>query len=39
MKIDGPAIIEEVTTSTVVYPDMSVEVDKYGNLIINTEVK
>lgn len=39
MKIEGPAIIEEITTSTVVYPDMTVEVDKYGNLIINTGVK
>ncbi|WP_432663093.1 hydantoinase/oxoprolinase family protein [Wukongibacter baidiensis] len=38
MKIDGPAIIEEVTTSTVVYPEMEVIVDKYGNLIIKTEV-
>lgn len=38
MKIDGPAIIEEVTTSTVVYPQMEVTIDKYGNLIINTEV-
>lgn len=38
MKINGPAIIEEVTTSTVVYPDMTIEVDRYGNLIMSTEV-
>jgi N-methylhydantoinase A len=39
MKINGPAIIEEVTTSTIIYPNMELEVDKYGNLIINTEVE
>lgn len=38
MVIDGPAIIEEVSASTIVYPDMNVLVDKYGNLIINTGV-
>lgn len=38
MKIYGPAIIEEVTTSTIVYPNMILDIDKYGNLIINTEV-
>ncbi|MBK5244203.1 MAG: hydantoinase/oxoprolinase family protein [Eubacteriaceae bacterium] len=39
MVIDGPAIIEEVTTSTVVYPGMQLSVDAYGNLLINTEVE
>jgi len=38
MKIAGPAIIEEVTSSTVIYPNMTAELDQYGNLIINTEV-
>lgn len=38
MKIVGPAIVEEVTSSTVIYPDMTAEMDEYGNLIINTEV-
>lgn len=38
IKIEGPAVIEEVTTSTIVYPNMTVEVDKYGNLIISTGV-
>ncbi len=39
MVIDGPAIIEEVTTSTVVYPGMQLSVDAYGNLLISTEVE
>ncbi len=38
MKITGPAIVEEVSSSTVIYPDMTAEMDDYGNLIINTEV-
>jgi N-methylhydantoinase A len=37
-KIQGPAIIEEITTSTIVYPEMEAEIDKYGNIVINTEV-
>lgn len=36
--IEGPAIIEESSASTVVYPDQSVTVDIYGNLIIKTGV-
>ncbi|BBW98819.1 hydantoinase/oxoprolinase family protein [Geobacillus icigianus] len=36
--IHGPAIVEESSTSTVVYPDQTLEVDEYGNLIIHTGV-
>lgn len=38
MKAEGPAIIEEVSASTLVYPGMTVEVDSLGNLIIYTGV-
>ncbi|MEZ2458318.1 hydantoinase/oxoprolinase family protein [Salinicoccus roseus] len=37
--IQGPAIIEEQTTSTLLYPDQSLEMDDYGNLIIHNENK
>ncbi|MCM3118619.1 hydantoinase/oxoprolinase family protein [Neobacillus sp. MER 74] len=36
--IEGPAIVEESSASTVVYPGQSVTVDVYGNLIIETGV-
>lgn len=36
--IEGPAIVEEQSCSTVVYPGQSLVVDEYGNLIINTGV-
>ncbi|MBO8137849.1 MAG: hydantoinase/oxoprolinase family protein [Desulfotomaculum sp.] len=36
--IEGPAIVEEQSASTVVYPGQSVTVDHYGNLIIKTGV-
>ncbi|WP_134698660.1 hydantoinase/oxoprolinase family protein [Ammoniphilus sp. YIM 78166] len=36
--IQGPAIVEEQSSSTVVYPGQSLVVDEYGNLIINTGV-
>ena len=32
--IDGPAIIEEWTSTTLILPDQSASVDEYGNLII-----
>ena len=32
--IDGPAIIEEETATTVVPPDYSLKKDNFGNLII-----
>ena len=38
MKISGPAIIEEVSASTVIYPEMSASIDKYGDIIIETGV-
>lgn len=34
MKIVGPAIIEETSTSTIIHASQKVEVDAYGNLII-----
>ncbi|WP_026695650.1 hydantoinase/oxoprolinase family protein [Peribacillus kribbensis] len=37
-KIAGPAIVEEPTASTVVYPGQTVTVDVYGNLIIEMGV-
>lgn len=37
--VSGPAIVEEVTASTVVCPGQSLTVDGYGNLIIETEVR
>lgn len=39
MKISGPAIVEEPSASTVIYPDQSLTVDEYGNLIIETGVE
>jgi N-methylhydantoinase A len=36
--IEGPAIVEEPTTSAVVHPGQRLEVDEYGNLIIYTGV-
>ncbi|WP_017728853.1 hydantoinase/oxoprolinase family protein [Halalkalibacterium ligniniphilum] len=38
VSIEGPAIIEEQSASTVIYPGQFVIVDKYGNLIIETGV-
>lgn len=38
MIVQGPAIIEEKQTSTLLYPSQTLTVDKYGNLIIETEV-
>lgn len=36
--IEGPAIVEEKTSSTVMHPGQKLEVDDYGNLIIHTGV-
>ncbi len=36
--INGPTVIEEPTACTVVCPGQTVHVDKYGNLIVETEV-
>ncbi|RYM04985.1 hydantoinase/oxoprolinase family protein [Sporolactobacillus sp. THM7-7] len=37
MNILGPAIVEERSASTVVYPSQSLTVDVYGNLIVEIE--
>lgn len=39
MEISGPAIVEEQSASTVIYPGQSLTVDEYGNLIIETGVE
>lgn len=36
--IEGPAIVEEASASTVIYPGQALTVDLYGNLIIETGV-
>ncbi|MED3651317.1 hydantoinase/oxoprolinase family protein [Heyndrickxia sporothermodurans] len=36
VQISGPAIVEETSASTVLYPGQSLTVDEYGNLIIDT---
>ncbi|MDL2273739.1 hydantoinase/oxoprolinase family protein [Oscillospiraceae bacterium OttesenSCG-928-G22] len=38
INIQGPAIIEEVSSSTIIYPGMEATMDKYGNIIITTGV-
>ncbi|AMS45462.1 hydantoinase/oxoprolinase family protein [Aminobacter aminovorans] len=35
LRIDGPAIIEEVTTTLVVYPGTHVTVSEYGNFLLS----
>jgi N-methylhydantoinase A len=37
-QIKGPAIVEEVSVSTIMYPGQNLTVDQFGNLIINTGV-
>ncbi|QQZ08428.1 hydantoinase/oxoprolinase family protein [Heyndrickxia vini] len=39
MKIAGPAIIEERSATTVIYANQSLEMDQYGNLVIDTGVE
>ncbi|NYT26297.1 hydantoinase/oxoprolinase family protein [Alcaligenaceae bacterium] len=34
-KLSGPAVVEEMSSTTVIRPGQSLEVDAYGNLIIN----
>jgi N-methylhydantoinase A len=36
--LDGPAVIEEETSTTLVHPSQRLEVDEYGNLFIHTTV-
>ena len=35
--LEGPAIVEEATSSTVIYPNQSLIVDEFGNLIITLQ--
>ncbi|AZU62359.1 hydantoinase/oxoprolinase family protein [Neobacillus mesonae] len=39
VQVSGPAIVEEATASTVLYPGQLLSVDEYGNLIIDTGVE
>jgi N-methylhydantoinase A len=39
MKVQGPAIVEETSATTVLYPGQTLKVDQYGNLIIDTGVE
>ena len=34
MELDGPAIVEQSDTTTVIEPDMTLTVDKHGNLLV-----
>ena len=34
-RFDGPAIVEEMDSTTLVLPDYAVEVDRYGNLVVS----
>ena len=38
-RIEGPAIIEEVTTTIVIFPGDQAEVDRLGNVIIHVKAK
>lgn len=38
VEVQGPAIIEEVSSSALIHPGMRAVKDKYGNLIIDTGV-
>ena len=35
MKVEGPAIIEEVSSACLIYPGMTAEIDDYSNVIID----
>jgi N-methylhydantoinase A len=35
--IDGPAIVEEMDSTTVIHPGFRAEVDRYGNLFIRSQ--
>jgi len=37
MTLDGPAVVEQTDTTTVIEPDMSVTVDKNGNLLVKVQ--
>jgi N-methylhydantoinase A len=33
-RIDGPALIEQLDTSTLIFPEQRADVDRFGNLIV-----
>ena len=33
-RIDGPAIVEQLDTTTIVFPDETLAVDRHGNLLV-----
>jgi len=35
--IEGPAIVEEMDSTTVIHPGFLAEVDRYGNLLIRAK--
>ena len=35
-KLDGPAVVEEKTTTTIIYPGHSAIRDEFGNLLVTT---
>ena len=37
MTLDGPAIIEQSDTTTVIEPDMTLRVDEHGNLLVKVK--
>ena len=37
MRFDGPAIVEQSDTTTVIEPDMTVHVDIHGNLLVKVK--
>ena len=37
MKLDGPAIVEQSDTTTVIEPDMALTVDRHGNLLVKVK--
>ncbi len=38
MEVEGPAIIEETSSSAVIYPGMRASIDKFGDILIETGV-
>ncbi len=37
MALDGPAIVEQMDTTTVIEPDMALTVDRHGNLLVKVK--
>jgi N-methylhydantoinase A len=37
LQLDGPAIVEQSDTTTVIEPDMSLSVDRHGNLLVKVK--